>query len=397
METSEFTSKRYKQLIEISRDLASTLELDILLKRIVSVASEITDSEAASILLYDEQKKQLRFQTASNEASQAKIYGIIVPTDSLAGWVALNREPVVVADVHKDDRWFTNVGEELEFRTHSIIAVPMVAKGKLIGVLEALNKCDGTYSDSELEVLSVLGAQAAVAIENARLFQQSDLISELVHEIRTPLSSINTVAYLLQRPETTGEQRMQMVKTIQDETRRLNELASSFLDLARLESGRVSFELSSFHVRELLVECGLVIKPRADENEVVIIIEEAEEAYILEADRDQIKQVILNLLSNAVKYNRPKGSIFVSTERVGSSIRLSIKDTGLGLSEEDLSHLFEKFFRASSSEKNISGTGLGLSISKRIIDGHGGQINVQSQLNVGTTFSISLPEKQTDN
>ena len=397
METSEFTSKRYKQLIEISRDLASTLELDILLKRIVSVASEITDSEAASILLYDEQKKQLRFQAASNEASQAKIYGIIVPTDSLAGWVALNREPVVVADVHKDDRWFTNVGEKLEFHTHSIIAVPMVAKGKLIGVLEALNKCDGTYTDSELEVLSVLGAQAAVAIENARLFQQSDLISELVHEIRTPLSSINTVSYLLQRPETTGEQRMQMVKTIQDETRRLNDLASSFLDLARLESGRVSFELSSFDVRELLVECALVIKPRAAENEVEIIVEEAEETFILEADRDQIKQVILNLLSNAVKYNRPNGSIFVSTERAGSSIRLSIKDTGLGLSEEDLSHLFEKFFRASSSEKNISGTGLGLSISKRIVDGHGGQIDVQSQLNVGTTFSISLPEQQTDN
>ena len=396
MDSSEVILERYKQLIEISRDLASTLELETLLKRIVSVASEISDSEAASILLYDEQKKQLRFHAASNEDSLAKIFGIIVPTDSLAGWVALNRTPVMVADVHKDNRWFTHVEDKLNFFTRSIIAVPMIAKDKVIGVLEALNKCEGTYSDSELEVLSVLGAQAAVAIENARLFQQSDLISELVHEIRTPLTSISTVADLLQRPAISRDQHSHMVKTIQNETLRLNELATSFLDLARLESGRSSLNLSVFSVREILDECALVIKPRAIESDVRLTVEVGEEEpFVLEADRDKVKQVILNLLSNAVKYNRSQGRVLLSAEQADSNIRISVKDTGVGLSEEDLSHLFEKFYRASGSERNIRGTGLGLSICKRIIDVHGGKIEVQSKLERGSSFTVVLPLQHT--
>ena len=103
----------------------------------------------------------------------------------------------------------------------------------------------------------------------------------------------------------------------------------------------------------------------------------------------------MNLLSNAVKYNRPRGSVFLSAAQAGANARIAVRDTGLGLAEEDLSHLFEKFFRTSSSEKNVRGTGLGLSISNKIVKSHGGHIEVQSELNAGSTFTVSLPLQHT--
>jgi GAF domain-containing protein len=132
------------------------------------------------------------------------------------------------------------------------MGVPLITKDKVIGVLEVLNKQEGEFSEADEDLLTVLGAQAAVAIENSRLFQQSDLIAEFVHELRNPLASINTASYLLLRPEISPEQARQIISNIQSETMRLTTLTSSFLDLARLESGRVQFHKSSFLIRLML-------------------------------------------------------------------------------------------------------------------------------------------------
>src|SRR3990170_2152690 len=226
----------YRRLIDISRDLASTLDLDILLSRIVHAAAEVSGSEAASILLYDDAAKQLYFQVSTNIDEPTR-RGIVVPLEgSIAGWIVNHRQPVRITNAHDDPRWFDEVEQTIGFSTQSILGVPLITKNKIVGVLEALNKQKGKFSDADESMLSVLGAQAAVAIENARLFQQSDLISEFVHELRTPLASLSTATYLLLRPEISKEQREQIINNIHTETMRLNSLASSFLDLARLES-----------------------------------------------------------------------------------------------------------------------------------------------------------------
>ena len=227
----------YRRLIDIARDLASTLDLDILLSRIVHAAAEISGAEAASILLYDDTSRQLYFQVSTN-MDDATRRGIIVPLDgSIAGWIVNNRQTVRITNAHDDPRFFSNVEETTGLSTESLLGIPLVTKNKIVGVLEALNKHKGKFTDTDESMLLVLGAQAAVAIENARLFQQSDLISEFVHELRTPLSSLSTATYLLLRPEMSQEQRDQIVNNIHNETMRLNSLASSFLDLARLEVG----------------------------------------------------------------------------------------------------------------------------------------------------------------
>jgi signal transduction histidine kinase len=381
----------YLRLIEISRDLASTLDLDTLLDDIVRAAADITQAEAASIMLYDDTARQLYFQVATN-IDEPTMRGLIVPLDkSFAGWIVTNRKSLRIEDAHKDERYFSDVEQTIGYSTQSLLGIPLITKNKVVGVLEVVNKKRGRFTDPDESMLTVLGAQAAVAIENARLFQQSDLIAQFVHELRTPLASLSTATYLLLRPEMSREQRDQIVNNIHSETLRLNSLASSFLDLARLESGRVQFRKTRFSVGDLIYECVDVMASKAQETSVQIRVEVPGDMPLMEADRDKIKQVILNLLSNAIKYNRQNGSVMVNSNFSETEESITIQDTGLGIPEESIPHLFEKFFRVHEHEGKAAGTGLGLSICKQIIQGHNGRIEVKSRMGVGTSFTIYLP------
>jgi signal transduction histidine kinase len=385
------TLDSYLRLIEISRDLASTLDLDTLLDDIVHASADITHAEAASILLYDDTARQLYFQVATN-IDGPTMRGLIVPLDkSIAGWIVTNRKSVRIDDAHKDERHFSDVEQTIGYSTKSLLGIPLITKNKVVGVLEVLNKKRGRFTDPDESMLTVLGAQAAVAIENARLFQQSDLIAQFVHELRTPLASLSTATYLLLRPEMSREQRDQIVNNIHGETLRLNSLASSFLDLARLESGRVQFRKTRFSVADLIYECSDVMTSKAQETNIQIRVEVPGDMPLMEADRDKIKQVLLNLLSNAIKYNRPNGSVIVTSNFSETEESITIQDTGLGIPEESIPHLFEKFYRVREHEGKASGTGLGLTICKQIIQGHNGRIEVKSKMGVGTSFTIHLP------
>lgn len=387
--------KRYQHLIEISRDLASTLDLDTLLARIVNIAVDLSCAEAASILLYDQVSNQLYFQTASNLEDHPMMRGMTVPCQgSLAGWMVTHREPVLINKVTDDTRHYTQVDETIQFSTDSMLGVPMINKDTVIGVLEVINKKKGEFTEEDLDVISVLAAQAAVAIQNTRLFQQSDLIADLVHELRTPLSSICTVAYLLQRSDLPEEQRAELAKTVNEESQRLNDMATSFLDLARLESGRSPFHLSIFEVKPLLEECMILYRQKASESEINIKLELGGSLTGVEADREKIKQVVMNLLNNAVTYNRPGGTITLRGRSTHKQMIIEVGDTGVGIPPDALPHLFEKFFRVNGAEQAVPGRGLGLAICKRIIENHRGRIEVRSQMEKGTTFLVYLPLRQ---
>ena len=384
----------YLRLIEISRDLASTLDLDILLDDIVRASADITHAEAASILLYDDTARQLYFQVATN-IDDATMRGLVVPLEkSIAGWIVLNRKSLRIDDAEKDERIFSEVDQTIGYSTKSLLGIPLVTKNKVVGVLEVVNKKRGKFTDADESMLSVLGAQAAVAIENARLFQQSDLIQEFVHELRTPLASLSTATYLLLRPEMSREQRDQIVNNIHNETLRLNSLASSFLDLARLESGRVQFRKTRFSAADLLYEARDVMMTKAQETNIQIRVDVPNDLPLMEADRDKIKQVLLNLTSNAIKYNRPSGSILIAGNYTDNDLSVLVQDTGLGIPEESIPHLFEKFYRVRDHEGKATGTGLGLSICKQIIQGHNGRIEVKSKVGIGTSITFYIPRAQ---
>ena len=388
---------RYERLIEISRQLNSTLDHVSLLRLIIAACIELTDTEAASILLIDANTGELRFEISSN-MDPNEMEEIIVPMEgSIAGWVATHGEPRVIQDVSLEPGHFGNVDDTLEFQTRSMVAVPMRTHKKIIGVLEAINKKTGDkFTEADITTLTTLASQAGIAIENARLFQQSDFIQEMVHELRTPLLALKASTVLLLRPDLPEERRSEMVHTMQGETDRLMRLTTDFLDLAKMESGRARLEIAPFELSRLLVESAEVVEPQAKDKDITVVVDKA--VYAVSGDRGKLKQVILNLLTNAIKYNRPSGKVSIKTElkndENGSMVQVAVEDTGYGLSKQNQNQMFQKFFRAASTAGQTSGTGLGLVITKAIVEAHNGQIWLESEEGVGTTFYITVPLAQ---
>lgn len=385
---------RYERLIEISQQLNSTLDLGTLLRKIISAAKELTHTEAASIMLIDPATGDLRFEIASNIKPQ-DMEDIVIPKGSgVAGWVALHGEPRVINDVTKEPSWNNRVDDTIEFRTRSILAVPLRTHSKIIGVLEGINKIGSDrWDENDISTLTTLASQAAIAIENARLFQQSDFIAEMVHELRTPLAALKASTVLLLRPELPDTKRTDIIQTMQSETDRLTRLTSEFLDLARLESGRTRLENTRFDLHKLIMESVDVVLPQANDKKVAVHVQG--DKFTANADRGKVKQVLLNLLTNAIKYNREGGSIFIRMEQaqVGEQpmVRVAVQDTGYGIAKDHQKHMFEKFYRVSDTAGFTQGTGLGLAIAKHIIEAHGGQITLESEQGVGSTFAITIP------
>ncbi len=304
---------RYERLMEISRQLNSTLDLSTLLGRIIRAATELCDTETASIMLLDQKTGELRFEAASHQTmTRGAIEAIVVPIEgSLAGWVVKTGEPVLVEAAQNAPRHFQGVDKLVDFTTRNLLCVPMIAYDKVIGVVQAVNKREGSnWTEDDVNTLTTLAAQAAVAIENARLFQQSDFVSEMVHELRTPLAALKASTTLLLRPDLPDKRRTDIIQTIVSETDRLAHMTTDFLDLARLESGRARLETSVFNVSNLLVESMDIVSPQAEGRQIVIRSQTTD--LILNADRGKLKQVLLNLLTNAIKYNRIGGEIFIT-------------------------------------------------------------------------------------
>lgn len=384
--------ERYERVMEISRSLNSTLDINSLLAQIVRAAAELTDTEAASILLMDASGENLRFEAAVNEG-EISLDSIVVPIESsIAGLVVTHGEPMLIDDVTTHPNWSRSVDDNSDFQTRNLLAVPMRARGKIIGCLEGVNKHGNSgFTQEDVVTLTTLAAHAAVAIQNARLFEQSDLIAEMVHELRTPLAAIKATTHILLRPEIKDERRSEMVNTIARETDRLTRMTTEFLDLARLESGRKPIVKDPVRLGELLARVLDTVRPQANDRDLRLHLElTPPNLPEIQGDAEKLSRVALNLLTNAIKYNKPGGDVTVRAVLHDDHIRVSVQDTGLGISEQNLPHLFEKFYRVADTEGYTTGTGLGLAIAKRIVEGHGGNIWAESTLGQGTTFFFTL-------
>ena len=384
---------RFQRLLDLTSELATTFDLDTLLQRIVVAARELTDCEASSLLLYDQQSHSLYFEAATG----ALVGGVgqrAIPADnSIAGWVFTHGQPLLSDDVMSDQRFFREIDAVTRFETRSILGVPLKTKNKVMGVIESVNKVQGRFDEEDVQILQTLAAQAAIAIENSQLFKQSDLIAEIVHELRTPLASITAAAHLLQRPELPPERHRNLTHTMLSEVQRLNDLATDFLELSRLESGRVHIQREPVHLGGLVQECLEVVRPQAQSRQLELKTEMDPSIAPVRGDRRLLKQLLLNLLTNAIKYNRAGGQVVVSLRSAAAEVVMSVQDTGRGIDPGDVAHLFERFYRVREveAEGEVPGTGLGLAIARRIAESHQGVITVESQPGQGSTFSVHLP------
>jgi signal transduction histidine kinase len=218
---------------------------------------------------------------------------------------------------------------------------------------------------------------------------KSEFMSRMSHELRTPLNSVIGFSQLLQM-ETSDPDVLRMLGHINNSGQHLLNLINEILDISRIESGRIIVNLRAVSLGDLVRDCVGIITLQASEHGIELEIGEITDALV-SADKQRLRQILLNLLSNAIKYNRPRGRVMVSSEMVEDMVRISVSDTGLGVSPEMVERLFIPFDRLNAEATGIEGTGLGLALSKNLTEAMGGTLIFDSTPGKGSTFTIQLP------
>lgn len=222
---------------------------------------------------------------------------------------------------------------------------------------------------------------------------KSRFVSMASHEFRTPLSTVLSSASLLAKYTTTEEQekRKKHIEKIKGSVKHLNDLLEDFLSLGKLDEGKVASTFYEFNLHELMQDTIDEMKALAKKGQQIVYHYSGFE--IIESDKKLIKNILINLISNAIKFSDEGSSVYVNSHTQNDMVYISVQDEGIGISKEDQEHLFSSFFRGKNA-LNIQGTGLGLHIVKRYLDLVGGQINLTSEVDKGTTITFTIPVKQ---
>ncbi|AMK76823.1 MULTISPECIES: sensor histidine kinase [Methylomonas] len=228
---------------------------------------------------------------------------------------------------------------------------------------------------------------------------KSEFLSRMSHELRTPLNAIIGFSQLLESDEAEplNADKKDSVSHILSAGLHLLDLISELLDLAAVESGKLTVCIDAVECRSVIEEAMELIRHHAKERDIHIQYQNPAQAFMVSADRLRLKQCLLNLLSNAVKYNRPHGKVAVSVEKLDENIRITVKDTGIGITPDQFPMLFQPFTRFHQHQESIEGTGIGLLITKHMVELMGGTLQVSSQPGQGSEFTITLNQANTIN
>ncbi len=220
-----------------------------------------------------------------------------------------------------------------------------------------------------------------------------DFVANVGHELRTPLASIKGFAETLREGAMSDPvHAVEFLSTIEEHADRMAKLVDDLLDLAAIESGHRMPRFEAVALGPLCVDVARQLAPQAEEAGVRIGVLPADDLPPARADRDQLRQILINLVSNAIKYNEPGGLVELSAEKRDAGLRVTVRDTGVGIPDADLPRVFERFYRVDKARsRDAGGTGLGLSIVKHLVEAHGGQVSVESRQPGGSSFRFTLP------
>lgn len=407
-ETTDFLEeavRRAQSLFEINLRLNRMRDLDALLGFIIETAADVLDSSAASILLFEEETETLKFSAATGSDTE-QLAEIPVPLDeSIAGRIFTKNQPIVANDVTQEEGHFDPVGEEVGFVPQSLVGVPLRIEDEPIGVLECLNKREGPFTQSDVSVLSVIAAQAAVAIRNARQLEalekanaqlskldelKSDFMALASHELRTPLSGILGFANTLEG-EVDSELKPQ-VDSILDAAGRMKTVIETMTQMVMLRSGEAQLDKQSVRLQDLIQAARSEVT--ADRSEYPsITVEMPDEPVRARVDSERTQRVIANLLDNAIQFTPADGAITIELTPRDDVVEVAVHDTGIGIAEEELDRVFDEFYQVEDAlTRTREGLGLGLTIARKLVRLHDGSIWLESDgEEEGTSAFVHLP------
>jgi len=510
-------------LHETSQVLTATLELNSVLKSLMTQVRDYFQVEAVSVALLDRETNELVFRVAVGAAAD-EVIGLRLPRgQGIAGWVVQTGETTLISDAHADERFYSGIDETTDFHTYTMLATPIKPiedGGEAIGVIEALNPQSGDFDEDAQRLLGAVADLAAAAIRNAELYErvhqaerryqsifdestdpiivtdlegrivelnqqaveligrprdqligtepyeifsgmvatdyekgmarlragkqikveleipsrgknrildvhmtkidyggheaiqwighditeqvdmehlQDDLTQMVVHDLRNPLSNIMNCLQMIHNAFLAKDETLPTIEVLEiaiRNSKRLNQLIDSLLDLRQLEAGQAELNKTNVHPKALAEEAVQLIKPLTLKKKQELILQIAPDLPKVPADQDMLTRVVTNLLDNAMKYTPVGGEITLRTEIRGDDMLFTISDTGPGIPPEARHYIFDRFARLDST-KEIKGTGLGLTFCKLAVEAHGGQIWVESERGQGSHFKFTLPLEET--
>ena len=401
-------TQKVVQLVEISAILNSTLKPDILLKNILDTAADLLECGGVSILLYDEREKELRF-AATTSGNIDELEKIPVPLDnSLAGTIFTENRHLVINSTQDDPRHYNEVGDEVGFQVDSLLGAPMRIKDRVTGVIEALNKEEGEFTDFDVSLLLVVASQAAISIHNAGLIQalqkanvelsqadklKRDLMSVASHELRTPLGNILGYATLLH--EDAIEENKPLAESILKASSKLRAVLDDIANMNLLYTGEADLDFSDTTLQRVIDFAREEVRATVSKEDNIVDYQMPDDPIQLSLDLPKMTVVFVNLLLNAIRYTPVEGTIQLTIDDRKEEIMVSISDTGRGISPDSLEKIFEVFYQEDDHmTRRYGGLGLGLSIARELVELHRGRIWAESKgLGEGATFRVVLPKK----
>jgi GAF domain-containing protein len=332
------------------------------------------------------------------------------PSGGIMGKVTAGRRTIHLADVKEDPELSGSLVARLT-ESRTVLGVPMVRDERAIGGIILTRYEVRMFSDRETELVQTFADQAAIAIENVRLFNdiqtksqqlevasqhKSEFLANMSHELRTPLNAIIGFSeVMLERMfGDLNERQEEYLKDILSSGRHLLSLINDILDLSKIEAGRMELERGVFSLRTALENGVTMVRERASRHGIALEVAIGDDLDAVAGDERKVKQVVYNLLSNAVKFTPDGGRVDVRAARQDGAVQVTVRDTGIGIAPEDQERIFEEFSQVGRDpERSREGTGLGLTLSKRYVELHGGRIWVESEPGHGSAFSFTLPQR----
>ena len=410
---------RLKILLDVIKAMSAETDFDRLLQLIMKETTRAMDADRSSLFLLDRERSELwsRIALGLEEKKEIRFKSHL----GIAGQVATSGQVLNIPEAYDDPRFNKEVDRQTGYRTKTILCTPVRNKeGTIVGVLQVLNKREGVFTPADEEMLEALSSQAAIALENARLYEdlrhayselkqldsmKGNFLANISHELRTPLAPIVGYVEMLisGRPGPLTDRQRSHLQVIEQAVHRLQGLIEDLLAFVQMDQGELLIQPRRFAIGPLLEERAQAILPRATDRGVMVGIDMPPDLPDVLVDPKQISRALLLMLDNAVKFTPQGGHISVGAKASISPddaepawrygyVEVGISDTGIGIPADKIARIFDKFYQVdASATRSYGGTGLGLSLVKQIMDAHDTRVEVESTLGIGSTFRFRLP------